>query len=146
MVFKFDLSSLTHSRVFFINPYCFKTSCKFFYQCLIWNFKKINKPMIICFVTQSSFKKFITSEKTLCAPLDIQRSKFVIIKTQSTKTNKTCLFSFSSRSNNTSWLEVFLEGKTTQGHNYITKHALRDQELTNLFVASIVQVLFISMC
>jgi len=39
-----------------------------------------------------------------------------------------------------------LEGKTTQRHNYIIRHALGDQELADLFMASIVQVLFISMC
>jgi len=102
--------------------------------------------MVICFVTQSSLKKFITSAKTLYVPLDIQRSKFVIIKTQSTKIDKTYLFFSPFRSNNTSWLEVFLEGKTTQGHNYITRHALKDKKLADLFVANIVQVLFISMC
>ncbi len=49
-----------------------------------------------------------------CVPLDIHKSKLVIVDIHFPKTSKTyvCLV-FSTMSYNTSWLKASLEGKTT---------------------------------
>jgi hypothetical protein len=52
-----------------------------------------------------------------CIPFDIQKSELDIAKLHSTKANKTCNYLiFSTSSNNISWKETFLEGKTSFGH------------------------------
>jgi hypothetical protein len=72
----------------------------------------------MCFGMQFSPKKF-----TSCALLDIHKSKLVIVETHLSKIGKTYVcFVFSAKFGNTSLLKVFLDGKTTQGHNCIAKH------------------------
>jgi hypothetical protein len=101
MIFKyFDLLSFTKVE-FFVNPYSFKKFCKFLDNVYPKVLDVSKQAIIACFSTQSSHKKFTTNAKTSCAPLDIQRLKLAITKTQSIKTSQTNVcFVFSIRSGN----------------------------------------------
>jgi hypothetical protein len=65
MVFIFDLSSMTKPKIFFINPYCYKMSCKFLIDVCSEILNASNKPIVTCFGTQSSLKKFTTNAKMM---------------------------------------------------------------------------------
>jgi hypothetical protein len=63
--------------------------------------------------------KLTKSAKMSWAPIDVQKSKVVIANKHVSKANKTYkYFVFFANSNKTSFVKIFLAGKTTHGHNH----------------------------
>jgi hypothetical protein len=59
----------------------------------------LNRPIVMCFDIQSTFKKFTTNAKTSCALLlGVHKSKLTITQTYFTKNGKTYVFSFQPNS------------------------------------------------
>ncbi len=110
------------SIIFNISTYYFKRFCKLFTNVYLDVLNASNKSIVMCLSIQFSPKKFPTNAKTPCAVLDMHESKFAIVETHFTKIGKAYVyFFFPTKLSNSSWLKVFLKGKTMWRHNCITK-------------------------
>jgi hypothetical protein len=75
--------------------------------------KASNKPIVTCFGLQLNPKKIVTKAKTLWTPLNIQRSKLIMIKWHFSRRSKTYVYLiFSTRTcimwKKNSWKEIAL--------------------------------------
>ncbi len=85
--------------MFLSNHNCSKMSCRFLINAYLEVSNASNKPIVLCFGTQfipSQWRNVLTIKaKTSCGPLDTQRSKLIMAKTQYVKIGKTyVVFSF----------------------------------------------------
>jgi hypothetical protein len=74
-VFKFEPSSFTYAMILFLKPYASKSSIRFLVNAYPLVSAVSNKPRVTCFGFQSNPKKIMIKTNTLCAPLDIHKSK-----------------------------------------------------------------------
>jgi len=89
---------------------------------LLSSFISLNNPIIICLSYYSKPKKIITRAKISCVPLNIHKSKLLVVHILSPNFGKTCIcFVFSTNLGNISLECCFLEGKITWGHRCKTK-------------------------
>lgn len=66
------------ATIFFLYPYSSHNVIKFLTKtCLVMSLVS-NKPIVICFGCQWSFKKFIIKTKMSCSPFDIHKPKLMI--------------------------------------------------------------------